>query len=509
MDRRDNPQTANGSAPDSLHRALDLIVESYGDGAPAELYREAVSCFDDLIDISRNTESVKEFAGAKGIDLKYLVDGANFVISKMHFNPEDNYYLTLGVPEDASPEVIKERWKRLMLLYHPDAQAENEEWFSERAKKVNEAYATLKDPSRRQSYDRRLWEHRYAPVFSSGPQPLSRNPAVSRAGSRQRSYEDWGMIRRYLPRLLIVLYILVASAFLGFIYYQNRSKHLEDELRPASVVPSRGRAEASPADEKRALHMEAPLRDGDVEKSAAAAPADLASGPDKDSGTEVAEKGPALPVITHAQKHGRPAKAKRRRAGVVKATHVPKPSSSASVVAGVTQVKVRKPKAVKTARPASSQVSSRVQEEASRGPETAEAAAAPPDVRSGGSPAPNQHRITKAEVEDFIKRYSAAYEKGDLKAFMPFFSSSATENNMNYDEIKRSYSETFEEKIGRHYLQHVDIKIEGKTADVSGIYNVVRFLSARNSWEHYRGNIHWKLARVNGALKIVRSHYDK
>lgn len=458
---------------------------------------------------------MKEFAAANGMDLKYLVDGANFVISRMHFNPEDNYYLTLGVPENASPEEIRERWKRLMLLYHPDVQVENEEWVSERAKKVNEAYTTLKDPAKRQAYDRRLWEDRQTRVFSAGSQSLHPNHATSRAGSRQRSYENWSMIRRYIPRLLIMLYILGASAFLAFIYYQNRSKPLEDELRPASAVSSQESSVAPAAEAGTALQMKAESRKNDLEIPVAATPTHVVLHSAKETRTEVAKKGRAQPVVLTARKHGQPDKKKARRAEVATVTHIRlRPSPTASYASGAAGIKGRKTKGVKVA----SGVSSKVLVTAIRKPETVKATAVmekprpsvtPKDLRSGGSPVLDQDRITKTEVEDFIKRYSAAYEKGDLKTFMPFFAAFATENNMNYDEIRQSYRETFEEKVRSHHLQHVVIRIEGKTADVSGEYNVVRFLSSRDSWKHYSGTIHWSLARVNGALKIVRSHYGK
>jgi len=76
------------------------------------------------MDISNNSDAIRTFSSRNNIDLKYLVDGANFVISKIHFNPENNYYTTLGLPRKASRVEIRERWKMFMLLYHPDRQEE-------------------------------------------------------------------------------------------------------------------------------------------------------------------------------------------------------------------------------------------------------------------------------------------------------------------------------------------------------------------------------------------------
>jgi hypothetical protein len=128
VDRQDNTERAHRSEEEQLQKALGVITQSYEGVPPEKLYFEAIHCFDALIDISLNTENIRHFAQKKSLDLKYLVDGANFVISKMHFNPEKNHYITLGLSRTASSDTIRERWKRLMLLYHPDRQEGSEEW---------------------------------------------------------------------------------------------------------------------------------------------------------------------------------------------------------------------------------------------------------------------------------------------------------------------------------------------------------------------------------------------
>jgi curved DNA-binding protein CbpA len=214
-------------------------VRSYESCAPAELYREAITCFGSLMDISQNTAIAKEFARREDMDLKYLVDGANFVISKLHFNHENNYYVTLGLAEGSSQEEIRERWKRLMLLYHPDLQAGNEEWVSERAKKVNEAYTILKDPLKRRSYDLKLRDQRAAKPSSRGHHPeayalKSAERAVSVRNGRQHTSAAWSNAKKNLPRVLIGLYILGASVVLAIVYYhRDTSSYLEKELQSA------------------------------------------------------------------------------------------------------------------------------------------------------------------------------------------------------------------------------------------------------------------------------------
>ena len=64
-----------------------------------------------------------------------------------------DYYETLGVAEDASAKEIKKAYRKLAQTYHPDrnaGDAEAEETF----KKVQEAYDTLGDETKRKAYDR-------------------------------------------------------------------------------------------------------------------------------------------------------------------------------------------------------------------------------------------------------------------------------------------------------------------------------------------------------------------
>src|SRR5947209_2145238 len=64
-----------------------------------------------------------------------------------------DYYEVLGVRREADDEEIKKAYRQLAMKYHPDrnvGDAEAEENFKEAA----EAYEVLRDPEKRQRYDR-------------------------------------------------------------------------------------------------------------------------------------------------------------------------------------------------------------------------------------------------------------------------------------------------------------------------------------------------------------------
>ena len=63
-----------------------------------------------------------------------------------------DYYEVLGVPQNASEEVIKRVFRKLALEYHPDRNKSDSA--AEKFKEINEAYQVLTDPGKRSDYDR-------------------------------------------------------------------------------------------------------------------------------------------------------------------------------------------------------------------------------------------------------------------------------------------------------------------------------------------------------------------
>jgi molecular chaperone DnaJ len=64
-----------------------------------------------------------------------------------------DYYEVLGVAKEADDEVIKKAYRKLAMQYHPDRNAGDRE-AEERFKEAAEAYEVLRDPDKRQRYDR-------------------------------------------------------------------------------------------------------------------------------------------------------------------------------------------------------------------------------------------------------------------------------------------------------------------------------------------------------------------
>jgi curved DNA-binding protein CbpA len=72
-----------------------------------------------------------------------------------------DYYVVLGIAEDADQETIRTAFRALARRYHPDAGAGSSADAFQRAR---EAYETLVDPERRRRYDLKLRAARVQPV---------------------------------------------------------------------------------------------------------------------------------------------------------------------------------------------------------------------------------------------------------------------------------------------------------------------------------------------------------
>ncbi|MDY3536544.1 J domain-containing protein [Riemerella anatipestifer] len=66
-----------------------------------------------------------------------------------------NYYYFLGISEEATSEDIKKAYRKLSLKYHPDKN-ENDSFFVERFREVQEAYEVLINSNSRSLYDQKL-----------------------------------------------------------------------------------------------------------------------------------------------------------------------------------------------------------------------------------------------------------------------------------------------------------------------------------------------------------------
>lgn len=119
--------------------------------------------------------------------------------------PERTYYDILRISQTASEEEIKAAYRA--LAWNPSAVANQEE-----VKLVNEAYATLSSPSRREAYDRTLSAEPAAvpesihtntaqpPAPEPAPEPIPKGPLLHRA---------WGVVSEMVLLIARVRYVVI------------------------------------------------------------------------------------------------------------------------------------------------------------------------------------------------------------------------------------------------------------------------------------------------------------
>lgn len=65
---------------------------------------------------------------------------------------QTDYYKALGVDKKATPEEIKKAFRKLAVKYHPDRNP-GDKSAEDKFKEINEAYAVLSDPQKKEQYD--------------------------------------------------------------------------------------------------------------------------------------------------------------------------------------------------------------------------------------------------------------------------------------------------------------------------------------------------------------------
>jgi curved DNA-binding protein len=89
-----------------------------------------------------------------------------------------DYYQTLGVARTATPEEIKQAFRKLARIHHPDV-AKNKTTGEAKFKEINEAYEVLGDAEKRKRYDElgANWDNPAAAAGAAGPGPGGRRRA--------------------------------------------------------------------------------------------------------------------------------------------------------------------------------------------------------------------------------------------------------------------------------------------------------------------------------------------
>jgi hypothetical protein len=97
-------------------------------------------------------------------------------------------YSVLGISSDSDPETIRNAYRRLARLFHPDTGGD-----AHSMSLINKAWAELGDPERRAAYDRRMGIERVVEVTAAPPpEQATGSPLTSRMMTGTGTVLDFG-----------------------------------------------------------------------------------------------------------------------------------------------------------------------------------------------------------------------------------------------------------------------------------------------------------------------------
>jgi hypothetical protein len=171
-----------------------------------------------VLQMASGRAAAAEITTAPSADLQ---QAACFFIRCALLRPDADHYDLLGLDATAEPVAIKERYRLMMRLLHPDfaGATEGVEWPADAATRVNQAYDVLSSTVRRRAYDER--HATTVPAFMA-PQPATHSADLRRRASRPPSADP----RKRLKRLALVFGAAGGIAAVAMVYVGNTS---EDE----------------------------------------------------------------------------------------------------------------------------------------------------------------------------------------------------------------------------------------------------------------------------------------
>lgn len=439
-----------------------------------------------------NSAIAQDWAGQLAVDRSRLAAAARFFIEQVCFQPDAPPRRILGVPEDASLDMVREHYRLLIRLFHPDRHDLSDHWSDRFAERVTSAYNELR---------RRLavagsgsvegaadvvhdaWGQQLAPGFEpSVPRPTLTDPSLGAPPS-------FALRPRAAQRsIVIVLVLLVVGAVVFAVVRQP--DELETTVRmtppqrplPGSSAASQTATVAPALPESAPAPATAPdaIVDDEVRPVAEPVIAATRSVEDPDEGAQTVIRQPAgspprRPIIARPQPQPAPV--------VIAEAPAPRPTP------------VLAPPAPAVA-PASPQPAP--------APSSAQVAEAPP------APQAPPRELTESELELLAARFQHAYEHGDLNRFLALFSDDVRSNGGQGREVlRRDYRLLFgTTEMRRVEVLHINWRLLAGEAVGSGRIRILVRHRGESQNRVVSGTLQLSAALVDDAPRISRFVYD-
>ncbi|MGZ5786290.1 MAG: J domain-containing protein [Ramlibacter sp.] len=181
----------------------------------------------DVLQIASGRAPDAEDGSAPAADVR---KAACFFIRCALLYPDADHYALLGLDADADAAMVKDRYRQMMRLMHPDfADALSDaNWPADAATRVNQAYDVLSSPVRRRAYD----EARDPPAPPIAPQPHAETRAVFRTAAARPPTTD----PRYRLKQLAVVFGITGSMALAAALYVGSNNEKESLVQRSRAI---------------------------------------------------------------------------------------------------------------------------------------------------------------------------------------------------------------------------------------------------------------------------------
>lgn len=389
-----------------------------------------------------------------------LRDAARFCIQQWCLVRGADPHRVLGVEPGAPPEQIKEHYRLLMRLFHPDRTAGRETWTDHYASRINEAWTALSRMPNRAIADSQSTP---CPVPIQDPVRSTVERAIERRGlfsSRHQLERRLRVRRQWLPQLVWGGLTLAVMIVLGG-FYLDRFSIGRSGVEPTGTVGSTPPAGVVMAPEP----VAAPVAD----------PGGI---------------GPFLTAPDWQALEQREQQAQRQIAQAREARRQWEDSRRQQIAAEEALLeKMRADRA---------RLEEQVKIEQARA-ERARQEMAPVAVAT----APEKRDLTARELESLMSRYARAYQRGDLGSVMALFATGAR------SRIREDYATLFAtHHIRGLWLQDLRWVYRGQSASGSGRYEL-RLQRRDNGEPHQvRGGIRFTVQKRDNQVLIEAIEYD-
>jgi hypothetical protein len=178
-------------------------------------------------------------------------EAACFFVRSALLYPDADHYGLLGLDHDADASAIKDRYRQMMRLMHPDfsGSAIGANWPADAATRLNQAHDVLSSPSRRSAYDEA--QNPPAPPAAPALKREAHGAALRSAAARQPAADQ----RFRLKQLAVAFGATGALALLATLYLGGlddnesliqRSREI-DAMVTAALPPEAALREAEPS----------------------------------------------------------------------------------------------------------------------------------------------------------------------------------------------------------------------------------------------------------------------